>query len=398
MLPPLMFFTIIVMLISTLYKITLPANNIFFGSVDEFTKMIIIDLFALSLIAIHIMLFYLLDNTLSNPLFQAVPFIREKVIKYSIFYMSAYYFWFIFIVGFSKPTLLIFFIILNLFLSSIMITLIFLGRISVYRSGKYLLLKLLFPLSFVGIFFTVKYPKDYEIAVNIFQAGIFSIIAYQMLNFAKNYISFNIKDSSDTGIEYLISSIESFFEKLPDNIVRKKIENSIKSRNKYMSLFDITLFRVNHWVIYLLYPWIAVMFFSVIIDHEGMIPFISIIPMLAGSAIATVLSNKDKINFLYVASRLSRKEFINTVLFTVLRKYFIGYSPILPFLLLYAVIYNSFFGTLSYIKPTVIFFIVGLGLIFLTWIVWMAVLQFADFDKLVSRSNVSLLSKLKLRK
>jgi len=140
------------------------------------------------------------------------------------------------------------------------------------------------------------------------------------------------------------------------------------------------------------------MIWGLIFDHEGMHPFIVAIPFLAGTYLYHTLGNKDKITLLYVTSGLSRKEFLNTVLRTALRKYFIVILPILPFMVIYTFLYNLFEGTLSYYIPVIIFTLILSGWLFLTWIIWMATLQFADFDKLVSRSSETFKSRMRFGK
>jgi hypothetical protein len=250
----------------------------------------------------------------------------------------------------------------------------------------------------IGIFAIPQFQDKYPIATTIFYAGFAAVIIYQAVSFRRNYIDFNLKEYSKTGFEHTIRSIEKYFESMPEKSLRKRIARSVKSNDKYRELIEITIFGVNHPVIYLLYPWIAAMIWGLIFDHEGMIPFLSVIPLIAGSYLSLTIGNKDKTTFLYMTSELSRKEFVNKVLQTVLRKYFIVFLPLLPFMILYTYLYNVFEGVLSYYTPIILFTLITAGWLFLTWIIWMAVLQFADFDKLKSINSESLFSRMRFRK
>jgi hypothetical protein len=320
--------------------------------------------------------------------------------NYSLIHLFFYFAWFVFIAGGLKdPKLISFLVFLNLFILSLLFSAFFFDSISVYRSGKYVAVKILFYIiSLVGIFAMPKYQDIYPLSASLFYVCFATVIIYQAVSFRRNYVEFNLKEYSEAGFENSIRSIEKFFENMPDESLRKRIAHSAKNSDKYRELFEITLFGSYHWLIYLLYPWVAAMLFGLIIDHEGMKPVIIAIPFISGGYLKSILGNKDKISFLYMVSGLSRKEFLNTVLRTALRKYFIAFVPLLPFMIMYTIFYNLFEGNLSYYVPVFVFMFILAGWLFLTWIVWMATLQFADFDKLRSMSNESLFSKLRFRK
>ncbi|MDY0016879.1 MAG: hypothetical protein WC212_03660 [Candidatus Delongbacteria bacterium] len=214
-----------------------------------------------------------------------------------------------------------------------------------------------------------------------------------MINFRKNFISFNAKDNEVKGFGRFIRRVEDFFENLPDRVLKRKIERSRSSRRKYIELFEITLFGTYHWLIYILYPYIAWIVWGLIIYHEDMNVIISGIPIFSGFYLYSTIGNKDKITFLYMTSGLSRKEFVNTILRTVLRKYFVVFLPLLPFMILYTYIYNVFYGTVEYHVPVILFTFILAGWLFLTWIIWMATLQFADFDKLTCQKKNKLFAR-----
>ncbi|MFO7811309.1 MAG: hypothetical protein R6V47_08080, partial [Candidatus Delongbacteria bacterium] len=287
----------------------------------------------------------------------------------------------------------------NLYFLSLITSAFFFDSISVYRSGKYFILKLMYYIiGIIGIFAIPQFQDEYPIATTIFYAGFAAVIIYQAVSFRRNYIDFNLKEYSKTGFEHTIRSIEKYFESMPEKSLRKRITRSVKSNDKYRELIEITIFGVNHPLIYLLYPWIAAMIWGLIFDHEGMIPFISAIPFLSGTYLSLTIGNRGKITFLYMTSGLSRNEFVNKVLQTVLRKYFIVFLPLLPFMILYTYLYNVFEGVLSYYTPIILFTLITAGWLILTWIIWMAVLQFADFDKLKSINSESLFSRMRFRK
>jgi hypothetical protein len=400
MMPPAMLSYLVIIILTVLMKIFDAEAYIVFGKVDSVLVLVFVNLFGLGCILNFIILILCLKLSLNTPIFHSVPGIRSKIMNYSLIHLLFYFTWFVFIVGgLKEPELISFLFFLNLYFLSLITSAFFFDSISVYRSGKYFILKLMYYIiGIIGIFAIPQFQDKHPIATTIFYAGFAAVIIYQAVSFRRNYIDFNLKESSYNGFENTIRSIEKYFESMPEKSLRKRIAQSEKSKDKYRDLFEITIFGVNHPLIYLLYPWVAAMLFGLIIDHEGMIPFLSVIPLIAGSYLSLTIGNKDKITFLYTTSGLSRKEFVNKVLQTVLRKYFIVFLPLLPFMILYTIIYNEFTGVMEYHVPVILFVFILAAWLILTWIIWMAVLQFADFDKLKSINSESLFSRMRFRK
>ncbi|MDD3175975.1 MAG: hypothetical protein PHU51_05855 [Candidatus Nanoarchaeia archaeon] len=394
----LIYLTIVIFTI--LMKVFDSEAYILFGKVDSVFVLVFVNLFGIACILNYIILILCLKLSLNTPIFHSVPEIRNKIMNYSLLHLSFYFAWFVFIAGGLKELKLISFLVfLNLCILSLIVTAFFFDSVSVYRSRKYIIVKILFHIfGLIGIFALPAIQDKYPRSATLFYAGFAAVIIYQAVSFRRNYINFNLKESSENGFENTIRSIEKYFESMPEKSLRKRITHSEKSSDKYRELFEITIFGVYHPLIYLQYPWIAAIVFGLIIDHEGMIPFLSVIPLIAGSYLSLTIGNKDKITFLYTTSGLSRKEFVNKVLKTVLRKFLIAFLPLLPFMILYTIIYNKFTGVMEYHVPVILFVFILAAWLFLTWIVWMAVLQFADFDKLKSINSESLFSRMRFRK
>lgn len=400
MMPPVMFFYLAIVISTVLMKLLGSEAYILFGKIDSILILVFVNLFGIACILNYVILILTLKLTLNTSIFQSVPEIRNKIINYSLLHLSFYFAWFVFVVGgLKEPKLISFLGFLNMCILSLIITAFFFDSVSVYRSRNHIILKMLFYiLSLIGIFVMPVLQDKYPLSASLFYAGFAAVIIYQAVNFRRNYINFNLKESSEKGFEYSIRAIEKYFESMPDKSLRKRIAFSVKSSDKYRELFEITLFGTYHWLIYIWYPYIAWIIWGLIIYHEDMNVFISGIPLFSGFYLYSAIGNKNKITFLYMTSGLSRKEFVNKVLQTVLRKYFVVFLPLLPFMILYTYIYNVFYGTMEYHVPVLLFISILTGWEFLTWIIWMATLQFADFDKLVSRNSETLKSRMRFGK
>ena len=384
------------MVLTSAGKFSNTLNLRFFGGIDSLLMLVFVNIIALTNLVFYVLLIHFLRVTLDLQLFHMVPEIRERTIKIGIVYFLIYFSWFIYMVFcLENISLSMFFTTWNLYFLSIMITAFFYNKVSVYRSNKYIIPKLLFYFSIIGIIVSHSQNliKDYFYLVLLFQTGFIGVVIYQMINFTKNFISFNAKDNEVKGFGRFIRRVEDFFENLPDRVLKRKIERSRSSRRKYIELFEITLFGTYHWLIYILYPYIAWIVWGLIIYHEDMNVIISGIPIFSGFYLYSTIGNKDKITFLYMTSGLTRKEFVNTILRTVLRKYFVVFLPLLPFMILYTYIYNVFYGTMEYHVPVILFTFILAGWLFLTWIIWMATLQFADFDKLTCQKKNKLFAR-----
>lgn len=394
----LIYLTIVIFTI--LMKVFDSEAYILFGKVDSVFVLVFVILFGLACQMNYLMLISFLRLNFNSPLFHNIPEIRNKIMNYSLLHLSFYFAWFVFIAGGLKELKLISFLVfLNLCILSLIVTAFFFDSVSVYRSRKYIIIKILFYIfGLIGIFAIPQFQEKYPLSASAFYAVFAAVIVYQAVNFHRNYINFNLKESSDKGFENTIRSIEKYFESMPEKSLRKRITHSEKSSDKYRELFQITIFGTYHWLVYLWYPYIAWIVWGLIIYHEDMNVIISGIPIFSGFYLYSTIGNKDKITFLYMTSGLSRKEFVNTVLRTVLRKYFIAFLPLMPFMILYTYIYNVFYGTMEYHVPVILFTFILAGWLFLTWIVWMATLQFADFDKLKSMNSESLFSRMRFRK
>ncbi len=398
--PPAMLSYLAIIFLTVLVKIFGSETYVLFGKIDSVFVLVFVNLFGIACILNYIILILCLKLSLNTPIFHSVPEIRNKIMNYSLIHLLVYFTWFVLIVGGLKdPKLISFLFFLNLYFLSLITSAFFFDSISVYRSSKYFIIKLMFYIiGIIGIFAIPQFQEKYPLSASAFYAVFAAVIVYQAVNFHRNYINFNLKESSDKGFENTISSIEKYFESMPEKSLRKRITHSEKSSDKYRELFQITIFGTYHWLVYLWYPYIAWIVWGLIIYHEDMNVIISGIPIFSGFYLYSTIGNKDKITFLYMTSGLSRKEFVNTVLRTVLRKYFIAFLPLMPFMILYTYIYNVFYGTMEYHVPVILFTFILAGWLFLTWIVWMATLQFADFDKLKSMNSESLFSRMRFRK
>jgi hypothetical protein len=365
-------------------KISYVSDFRLFSKIDSFLLLVFVILFLLGNLIFYAQLGNFLRTTLNSQIFHMVPEIRKRVIKISLIYFTVYFLWFIYIVySLEGISLSLFFTTWNLYFLSIMLTTFFYNKVSVYRSNKYIFLKLLFYFSIFGIMTIPQYQKDYFYPVFLFQAGFIGVVIYQMINFAINYISFNAQDNEVKGFGRFINRIEDFFENLPDSVLKRKIERSRNSRRKYVELFEVTIFGVKHWLFYILYPWFGGMFFSVIIDHSNMNIFISGMIGMIGAVFYSYIGNKEKISFLYVTSALPRNQFVNTVLYSIFRKISFFFLPFFPMMIITTYLYNQFSGSYMAYHVPLIVIACTLGVVmFIAWVVWMATLQFADFDRL----------------
>ncbi|HXK50550.1 MAG TPA: hypothetical protein PKW56_08785 [Clostridiales bacterium] len=394
----LIYLTIVILTI--LMKVFDSEAYILFGKVDSVFVLVFVILFGLACQMNYLMLITFLRLNFNSPIFHNVPEIRRKIMNYSLLHLSFYFAWFVFIAGgLKEPKLISFLVFLNLCILSLVVTAFFFDSVSVYRSRKYIILKILFYIvSLIGIFAMPVLQDKYPLSASAFYAFFAAVIIYQAVNFRRNYIDFNLKTSNEKGFENTVKSIEEYLESMLDKSLRKRIASSVNSDEKHRKLIEITLFGTYHWLIYIWYPYIAWIIWGLIIYHEDMNVFISGIPLFSGFYLYSAIGNKNKITFLYMTSGLSRKEFVNKVLQTVLRKYFVVFLPLLPFMILYTYIYNVFYGTMEYHVPVLLFISILTGWEFLTWIIWMATLQFADFDKLINRNRESPFSRMRFRK
>ena len=246
------YLTIVVLTI--LLKIFDSGAYILFGKVDSVFVLIYVILFGIACELNYLILIRFLKLAFNSPIFHSIPEIRNRIMNYSLLQLSFYFAWFVFIAGgLKEPKLITFLVFLNLCLLSLLIAAFFFDSVSVYRSRKYIVIKIFFYiLSLIGIFAMPQFQDKYPFVATIFYAGFTAVIIYQAVNFRRNYINFNFKESSEKGFENTVKSIEEYFERMPDKSLRKRIERSVKSSDKYRELFEITLFGTYHWLIYLL--------------------------------------------------------------------------------------------------------------------------------------------------
>ncbi|OGE83987.1 MAG: hypothetical protein A2Y39_07115 [Candidatus Delongbacteria bacterium GWF2_40_14] len=386
MIPKISLSLLIMMVSITIYKLCFLGADISLFSDNNLTiaQIVFRVIFTIFLIVAYFRTFVIISGP-SVSILQMLPEIRKKVVKFAGLNLGLIFIWAVLILGHNDFQILLSFIFSSLWMLSTIIT-ISSFRVPVYRSNKYWFLKLIFALfSFVVpimyIKGTPKHPIMYYTILSVF----FIVIIYQMFNFVSNYINNRFKDDfKKTGFVVKINSFQAYFD---DAIVKElnSLIYRIKSdpKNKYIKLFQFSLFEPTPTVLVLIFYAFIVFALLSLQGKLGIIYFVSLLLyflLISALNYSRIYRKRNKIEHLYLVSKLSRNKFELTVLSTVFRQVIIGFACSVPIFTLGLVIYSKYFVTAELLLISSLILSYYIAELLIIFILWTFMIKGRDFD------------------
>jgi len=379
--------SLLIMIVSvTIYKLFYLGADISLFSNNNLTiaQIVFRVIFTIFLIWAYFRTFIIISGP-SVSVLQMIPEIRKKTILFAGLNLGLVFIWSVFILGYNEMQIQLSFVISSLWLLSTMITMSS-YRVPVYRSSKYWFLKLIFALfSFVVpimyIKGTPKHPIMYYIILSVF----FIVIIYQMFNFVCNYINYRLKDDfTKKGFGLKINSFQSYFD---DAIVKElnSVVNKSKSNpeNKYIKLFQFSLFEPSPKALGLVFYALIISSLFSIRDRFEIIYFVSFLfffLLLSFLNYSRIYRKRNKIEYLYLASKLSRNKFELTLLSTVVRQVIFGFACSVPIFALGLVIYSKYFVTAELLLILSLILSYYIAELIIIYTLWTFMIKGRDFD------------------
>ncbi|MBN2788735.1 MAG: hypothetical protein JXR69_00935 [Candidatus Delongbacteria bacterium] len=213
--------------------------------------------FTLFIIGSYGMFFGLMRGVITTSNFLLIPKIRKKALSFTFVNLLGIYTCGILISSFDDPRSVLFFTMLNLWFLSFCMSLYFIDITSVYRSNKYLILKIFFFLfSIAGPLVVVKDPFKRPVLFITIVSIFLIVVFYQIINFLNHYIRLDLND--DKTKHKLAKNLDSFNDFIADLTTGSYTSTvhqikHIKLEKRYFKLFNITLMGPIG-----IYPWLAI--------------------------------------------------------------------------------------------------------------------------------------------
>jgi len=377
--------SLLIMMVSvTIYKLFFLGDDIGLFSYNNITIAQIV--FRLIFTIFLIWAYFRTFMILSGPsVLQMIPEIRKKAIIFAGLNLCLVFIWAVYILGYNDFQILFSFIISSLWMLSTMITMSSF-RVPVYRLNKYWFLKLIFALfSFVAPIIYIKGTPKHPIMCYIILSVFFIVIIYQMFNFVTNYINYRLKDDfTKKGFGLKINSFQAYF----DDAIVKELNSLIKKinsnpKNKYIKLFQFSLFEPSPKILGLIFYALIVSALFSIRDKFEIIYFVSFLLfflLMSFFNYSRIYRKRNKIVYLYLASKLSRNKFELTVLSTVFRQVIFGFACSVPIFTLGLVIYSKYFITAELLLILYLVLSYYIAELLIIYILWAFLIKNKDYD------------------
>lgn len=380
---------LITFMIITIYRLFFMQDNIALFSKENMTldRMIIIIVFTIFLMSNSMQIWMFKGTTLGDNT-SMVPRIRERSLIYSGLFQSVFFIWSIFICNFNDISNLSFFTVTYFWFISIFTSLF------LYFSGSKISILIMPAL----IFLTPLRFTHLELYPNvIFILEIFYIllVIFQIKAFANRYIHFKERVNYKDGA--ILAFLLKYNSKLED-ISLKKVASLLKNvknsqeESKHIQLFQHYLFGYGlemPSISITIYIFIYLFLFGALavagIKYGSLI--ILALYLLSLRRVYNVFRIKNKIEHLYVVSKLSRDKFELTLLRTIVKTYLRNSLTDIPFIIAGYIIYDKFYGNLDLLYFVLIIsgcFIVRLFTIYISWFIKV---RKRDYDK-INGSNI----------
>ena len=383
---------ILMMVSVTIYKFQFlqPGAALFSTKDITIAQIIFRIVFTLLVIGSYGLVFGFMRGRINLDIFLMVPKIRTKTLAFSFLILLIIYIWAVFILGVLDSQSLVLFTMLNLWFLSICMSLYFFDIISIYQSNKYWFFKIFFLVfSFSAPLVSVKDPMKRPVLYFAIIGVFLVVVFYQLINFLNNYINLNIKNDFRTvGLGKKADSLQNIIDNFYVNKNRATLSKlkKVKLSKRYFKLFNITLFGPIF-----TYPWLCIgAGFSITYIHfiqewslkTLTITFIVYFGFLALVNTPKFFKQKNKIEFLFVCSGLSRIEFEIVYLKVTIRRFLTRLLKSIPSALL-IILGNNFLFNPVKIYPLGIyiisFTIFNCCIIYLSW---KSILRNKDYDKI----------------
>lgn len=381
---------LIMMASTTFYKVFLldPGDNLFFTENITVDKIVFRILFTLLAIGSYGYIFGFMREMVNMDIFQLVPNIRRKILIFSFSNLLMIYIWSILILGFSNSMQLLYFTMLSLWFLSICLSLFFFDNISIYKSSKYWVFKLLFLIfSISGPLVILKDPMKrpalYVIIISIFLIVVF----YQIINFLHNYINLNFKaDITKSGLGKKANSLQNIIDNMYEGNITSIVINlkNVKLNKRYFSLFNITLFgpiMTKTWFsagalisltyINLINQWSLRTFFITILVYFALVTIVRI---------SKYFKQKEKIEFLFIISELTRPQFELIILKVAIIRYMTRFLKAIPSMVLVIWSNNILFKPVIFYPLIALVIIVPIFTLISIYIFWTLIIKNKDYD------------------
>ncbi|MCK4981028.1 MAG: hypothetical protein KAS62_11575 [Candidatus Delongbacteria bacterium] len=305
----------------TIYRIYfLPSEvHLFLMEGITITRIIFRIIFTMFVIGAYSVLFGLLSISVQTPVFRMIPNMGKKVLVFVYVNFLLLYLWSVAVIGFSDPTVIRFYTMLNLWFISSIIS-FGSGLQTVYRSEKYKIAKVIFFIFSIAIpIFSVVIPVNRPLLYCLIVGGYILIVLYQIVNFTSYFIEFKPKREK-RDLEKTLESWQDLLDRLYEwkfGKLKKELLDK-PSKGRINKLVSFTMFGNEFF-----WMWIEIGIFLGFtyavniyeMDADTFFIGVNLYNIVFCSIIITRLfKQKYKIEFLYTALRLKRDQFEKQIL------------------------------------------------------------------------------------
>lgn len=309
--------------------------------------------------------------TFENNILQMIPKIREKSLIYSGIYLFGFFTWSVFICNFNEIDNLLFFAVANFWFISIF-TSVFLY----FFESKFSLLILPTLIFLTPFLFT--YMGAYPNLIMVLEILYIILVIFQIKAFAKRYIHFKERANRKKGA--VISYLDSYQLKLEATSMKNivsilKTAKKSSDESKYIKLFNHYLFGYGletFTIMVTIYAFMYGFLYGTVAVAGLKYGSLIIAALFLQSLLRKykVFRVQNKIEHLYVVSKLSRDRFESSLLITVVRAYIKNSMFDIPFIVAGYIIYDKFYGNLDLMYLIILVlscFFITLLTIYVSW-------------------------------
>lgn len=387
----------------TYYKIFHVGNRNFLEVDDpSISWTILIPIFILVLLQSYSTPIIMLHESSRGSIYKMVPGIRRVKLIFSGSYMLLIMIWSIYILGSNDLVDICAFVMFSLWFISLLTATLF-GFKFMYRSRKYNLLKVLFYFLhsvIVGIYSMLEYQGiNSSFLVLIFYLLFISIVAYQFINFYKNYS--NYKEDYETNFRsgWKKILVNDFLYHLESSAMHKSVQKLISVYKKKsaelerIKLLEFSLFPYtsNRILIFgsLFFAWIIFALISILGIKYGLLAA-AYLYNYSGFTYTGIFRNKELIEHLYITSGLVREKFEMTVLKSAFYHLIRSSASDLVILTIGFYIYSLYNETVSYLYVIIIFAISFIAISLTVYGCWKIYLNGKDYDVINKKRKFSI--------
>ena len=294
-------------------------------------------------------IFGLLSSAIHVSVFRMIPDMGRKVLVFAYINILLIYLWSVAMIGFSDPSVIRFYTMLNLWFISSVIS-FGSGFNATYKSGKYKILKVIFFLFGIAVpIFSVVIPVYHPLLYCLIVGGYILIVLYQIVNFTSYYIKFGVtreKRDLEKKLESWQNLTDRLYEwkfgKLKKELLDKPCKNRV-NKLVFFTLFGNEFFW--WWIIFGIVLGFAYAWNIYELDADTFFIGVNLyIIVLSLIILPRLFKQKYRIEFLYTSLQLQRDDFEKQILKSTLIAFINRMSKILTTMVLTVIVCNMLFS------------------------------------------------------